>query len=152
MDGQPSIVRWLVGFAGVFLILLAMCDVFMTVLFARAASGPVSHRLGQCLWAIARRLGRAVPRYKTMILGFCGPVLMVLLMGTWIAMLLLGFTLLAWPNMGTGIASQSGITPRDFWSAFYFAGGSMTTVGSGDLRPVVPFFKFVCVIDSVLGI
>ena len=142
---------WLILLGGV-LILLALSDVFMTVLYARAGTGPMSHRLAEGGWAIFRRLGRAVPRCKDTILAFFGPLYLVVLMAAWIGLLLLGFTLVAWPNLGTGIRSQSGDTPTDFLTAFYYAGGSMTTVGSGDIRPVAYVFKFLTVFDSVIGV
>jgi hypothetical protein len=150
MDGR--IFNVIIQFVGVALIVLGVADVYMTVLYARAGTGPISTRLGAAAWDVFRRAARAVPRCKDVILSACGPTTIVLLMAAWIACLLFGFTLIAWPALGTGIRSQSGDTPTDFLTAFYFAGASLTTVGSSDLRAVGPLYRVLTVLDSVLGI
>src|SRR4051794_24817418 len=127
--------RWLLELIGIALVLLSVTDVFMTVLYARVGTGPISHRLAKGGWAVARRISRRLGRFKDRFLSFFGPVYLVCVMIMWFGLLLLGFTLIAWPNMGRGVQSQAGNTPTDFWSAFYYAGGSMTTMGSGDIRP-----------------
>jgi hypothetical protein len=141
----------LIQFAGVALIALAVADVYMTVLYARAGTGPLSHRLASWGWAVARRVGRAVPGHKGGLLAAFGPTYVVVLISSWVSLLLLGFTLITWPRMGTGIQSTSGPTPTDFFTAFHFAGGSLTTVGSSELRPATAFFRFLTVVDSVIG-
>lgn len=138
--------------AGIGLILLSLADVFMTVLYARAGTGPLSHRLASYGWSVTRWAGRRLPaRWKDGFLSFYGPAYLVCLMSLWIGLLLIGFTLLAWPGLGNGIESTSGSTPTSFGAAFYYAGGSMVTVGSGDVRPVSPFYHFLTVIDSIIG-
>lgn len=142
----------LLQFAGMALILLSVADVFMTVLYARVGTGPMSHRLASWSWAIVRKIARRLPeQQKDTLLSFFGPGYLVLLTSIWIALLLFGFTLIAWPGLGTGIRSTAGQTPRDFLTAFYYAGGSMTTVGSGDLQPASALFKCLTVVDSILG-
>src|SRR4051794_337778 len=137
---------------GVALVLLSMLDVFMTVLYARAATGPLSHRLAYGSWYIARRVSRHLGSWKEGFLTLFGPAYILVQVAVWIALLIFGFTLISRPSLGIGVQSQSGPTPTDFATAFYYAGGSLTTVGSGDLRPVTPFFKYISVIDSLLGI
>ena len=148
MDGHP-VLRYLVEAAGTALIVMSMGDLFMTVFYARAGTGPMSQRVARFGWAVVRRVSRPLGRYKDVLLSFYGPGYLLLLLSLWLGLLLMGFTLLAWANLGTGIQSQTGNTPTDILTAFYYAGGSMTTVGSGDLRPVAPLFKVLTVIDSV---
>jgi hypothetical protein len=64
MNWHPG-VEWLVRLCGVALVLLSVSDVFMTVLFARAGTGPISQRLGEGMWAIFRRLSRCIPAART---------------------------------------------------------------------------------------
>jgi hypothetical protein len=152
MEEHP-LLRFLLPVVGGALVLLAVADVFMTVLYARVGTGPVSHRLSTVTWATARRIARRLGRQKDAFLSFFGPLYLVLIMMVWIGFLLFGFTLIAWPNLGRGIQrSQGAQTPTDFATAFYYAGGSMATVGSGDLRPVSPAMKVATVIASVLGL
>jgi hypothetical protein len=150
MDG-PAVKQWLLELCGTGLIALSMTDVFMTVFYARAGTGPLSHRVCGGCWGIARRLARCMGRFGDTFLTYFGPGILVFLMSLWIGLLLLGFTFIAWPNLGSGIMSQSGHTSGDFLTAFYYAGGSITTLGSGDIRPVTGLFKFLSVIDSIMG-
>src|SRR3954447_25206233 len=131
MDGRRLLT--VLGYAaGAAIILLALADVFMTVLYARVGTGPLSQRLARWSWAAVRRVARRLGPWKDGLLAFFGPAYLVTLMMLWIGLLLLGFALVAWPALGTGVRSTSGDTPTDFPTAFYYAGGSMTTVGSGD--------------------
>jgi hypothetical protein len=152
MNDHPLLV--LTAYAvGTATILLALADVFMTVLYARAATGPLSRRLATAGWAVVRRVARRLPPgRKDSLLGYFGPAYLMVLLAAWVALLLIGFTLLAWPGLGGGIQSQAGGTPADLLTAFYYAGGSLTTVGSGDLRPVSPLYKVLTVFDSIIGI
>ncbi|HEX8916325.1 MAG TPA: potassium channel family protein [Humisphaera sp.] len=146
--------RCVLGYAGgTALVLLALADVFMTVLYARAGTGPVSHRLAAGGWAVVRRVARRLaPARRDALLGYFGPGYLVTLLAVWFGLLLLGFTLLTWPGLGGGIVRQDGPTPTDLLTAFHFAGGSLTTVGTGDLQPKSAFYRVLTVIDSVIGI
>jgi ion channel len=144
---------WLVQLAGIALILLSVSDVFMTVLYVRAGTGPMSHRLARRAWGLARWLAHALPqRSKDTFLTFFGPAFLVALTTVWVGLAIVGFSLITWPYLGKGVTSQIGPTPTDFLTAFYFAGGSMSTMGGGDLRAVSPAFKCLAVMMSVLGV
>jgi len=152
MDGNYWL-GLLVQLIGIAMVLLSLVDVFMTVLYARVGTGPLSHRLATYAWPVVRRATRPLPhRTRYTLLSFFGPGYLVSLITIWIALLLLGFTLFTWPELGRGVANTSGTTPTDFWTAFYYAGGSLTTVGNTPLQPASRLFKFINVIDSALGI
>lgn len=147
-----NIARWIEELAGVGLIFLAMADVFMTALYVRAGTGPLSHRLVRVSWAIVRRASRLLPvQWRIGFLSFFGPVFVVGLTMLWIGLLLFGFALITLPNLGRGIRSQNGPTPTDLTTAFYSAGTSTSTVGSNELGPVSGGFKILTVLSSLLG-
>jgi hypothetical protein len=150
-SGWRAVAAFLSQFVGVALVVVAMTDVFLRVLYARASTAPVSRRVASGVWAAFRGVAGWFPRHQAVILSLGGPSCIVMQMVVWVGLLLLGFTLIAWPSLGSGIQSERGDTPRDFLTAFYYAGGSMTTIGSGDIRPVAPAFKVLTVIDSLMG-
>src|SRR4051794_2494066 len=113
---------------GVSLIALALSDVIMTVLYARAGTGPLSRRLAAVGWAAIRQAARCTPKWKDDLLGFFAPLYIVVLLSVWLCLLIFGFTLIVWAGLGRGVVSQSGTTPTDLVTAFNFAGSSLTTV------------------------
>lgn len=131
---------------------VTLLDVFMTVLFARSGSGVVSRRLARAIWFLFRRAGRWLPRWRDQILSFSGPVILVTVIGIWVWMLVIGFALMFWPALGRGIVASHEPTPTDFWSAVYFSGTSVTTVGSADFYPRTSVCRVVPVFASILGI
>ena len=81
---------------GAFLMLSVLLDVFLTVLYARVGTGILSHKLARLTW----RLFRLVPagRYRPMVLSFCGPAILVLLVLTWSVLLAFGAGLIIHPD------------------------------------------------------
>ena len=151
MDGH-TLLRWLSQGSGVLLIGIVLTDVFLTVLYARIHSGIISNHLGGWTWRAFRLLGRAFPRRRDKILSFCGPAILVLLVGVWVAGLILGGGLLVYPSLGTSVRTTSGSpTPTDFVTALYVAGDTLTTVGAADLSPRTGFFRLFYTINSVVG-
>src|SRR5215218_285235 len=107
--------KWLLQLSGAALVALAMADVFMTVLYARVGTGPLSHRLARWGWAVVRRAARLLPKGgKDCLLSYFGPAYLVVLLSLWLGLLLVGFTLIAWPALGSGIEWTTGQTPTDF--------------------------------------
>lgn len=66
-------------------------------------------------------------------------------------MLLLGFALIVWVGLGTGIQAEQGETPTDFITALYYAGFSLSTLGIGDLAPQTASYRLLMVLKSMLG-
>jgi hypothetical protein len=120
------------------------------VLYARQGVGLSSH-LCPLAWRGIRRIALALPRWREQVLSFGGPLILVLTLVTWFGALILGFGLLIWPSLGTAIRSSSEPTPRDFVTALYVAGDSLTTVGSGDTAPHTAFTKIVVTGASATG-
>jgi len=151
MDGH-TLLRWLSQGSGVLLIGVVLADVFLTVLYARIHAGIISNHLGGWAWRTFRAVGGLFPERRDKILSFCGPAILVLLVGVWVAGLILGGALLIYPSLGTSVrATSGGPTPTDFVTAMYVAGDSLTTVGVSDLSPRSRFFRLFYSFNSVIG-
>lgn len=131
--------------------LVALADIFLTVLYARSSASLLSNRLHQSVWRLFRRGALALPKYKDRLLSYAGPTLLVLTVFVWVALLLLGFTLIVWPALGSAIQSSSGGTPTSFAAALYYAGFSLTTLGTGDIVPLSAFYRLLTVLMAAVG-
>ena len=67
-----------------------LLDVFTTVLYARLGTGIISHRLARATWWVFRATANRLWRRRATILTFCGPVVLVVLVGFWILALTVG--------------------------------------------------------------
>ena len=148
------ILRWLSPVLGVSLIVFALADVFLTVLYARIGAAFLTEALGAWLWRVFKKLAPLVPRYRGGILSFCGPVVLLLAVSIWVTMLIVGFGLIVWPRLGISVVSgePNVPTPTDLASAIYYSGCCLTTAFNGDLVPRSTFFRLLVSVESVLGI
>jgi hypothetical protein len=126
--------------------------VFLTVLYARVGAGMIGHNLARATWRLFRTIARPFRRGRDAILSFCGPTILVLLVGTWVLGLMCGGALIVYPQLGKTITANSGPTDTSFAAALYITGDSLTTVGTSDFAPrsAPPrlFFTFM----SLIGI
>jgi hypothetical protein len=120
--------------AGVFLIAVALRDVFQGVIVPRAENTTlrVSRYLMRGMWHVWPRIAyRMYPRDATRrenFLGTFAPFHLVTLLATWVVMLVIGWGLVFYGLRG-------GLHPQDvsFGSALYYAGSSLLTIGYGDI-------------------
>lgn len=133
------------------LVVLALLDVFLTVLYSRAGVGLLAPRLYRGTWALFKAVGRVAGRHKDAVLSFSGPAMMLLSVGMWFLLLLLGFSLIVWPALGVSVMKSSGTTPTDWWTAVYYTGYSLTTLGTGDLVPNSTFYRLLMVAKALVG-
>lgn len=151
MDGH-TLIRWIETLLGGILILVILTDVFLTVLYARMGTGILSHQLACYTWWVFRSATKLIPRHRDVVLSFCGPVILVLLVFVWIVGLAVGGAMVIQPRLGTSILANTGPTPTDFVSALYMAGDSMSTVGTSDLSPKTAFVRLFFMTMSFLGL
>jgi hypothetical protein len=135
--------------AGLVLIAVALADVFLNVLYARAGiaifSRPVAHMVRNA-FALAGRLGG---RQRARINSFCGPAIVMALLLSWLAMLVVGSAMVIHPTLGHGVRGGVG---SDFITALNVAGGNISSVGASPFAPVTPAFKLFFLFDCFLGI
>jgi hypothetical protein len=136
---------------GAALVFLALADIFLTVLYARSGMSVLSDRLHSGVWRVVRRAALARPSRRDRLLGYAGPVLLVLTVVLWTALLLLGFALIVWPVLGSAIRASSGATSTGFATALYYAGFNLTTLGVGDIVPLTPVHRLLTVLMAVTG-
>jgi hypothetical protein len=66
-------------------------------------------------------------------------------------LLLLGFSLIVWAALGSAIQASSGGTATGFPAALYYAGFSLTTLGTGDIVPLSAPYRLLTVLMAAIG-
>ena len=141
----------LIKSAGAAIVMLALADVFLTVLHTRGDAGVLSTRLNHWLWIGLRAATRRAGRRRDALRTYAGPVALVLTVGMWVTLVTVGFALIAWPDMGGAIRSPVMRTPTDLFTAIYYSGMGLTTLGLGDFIPETPFTRGVLLAEALLG-
>ncbi|MBD2433496.1 MULTISPECIES: potassium channel family protein [Fischerella] len=141
----------LVQIVGVGLVILSLIDIYLTVLFPRLGSSLLSLSLGKGMWRLFRLLARTVPCKDEKLLSHSGPTLIIVTVTLWVSLLICGFALIVWVDLGSAIQSNNGWTDTDFVSALYYSGFSLTTLGTGDLSPKTDFQRLLMILEAALG-
>ncbi|SDB08132.1 Ion channel [Desulfonatronum thiosulfatophilum] len=142
---------WIIYTLGALLVLCAAVDVFLTVLYARSGIGLLSPGVNRSVWFLFRKTAGFVPSRKHLILSFCGPTIIVVLTLLWVVLLVTGFALIIWPQLGINVVSDNGRTPTHFMAAMYYSGYSFSTLGTGNIIPENDFYRILMVAQSVIG-
>jgi len=137
--------------SGALLMLLALLDVFLTVLYARAGTGVFSPFVCALEWRLLRRIAKLFGRRAQLFLSLCGPAIVVSLISWWALLLTVGAALIFHPYLGSAITTSSGPTPTDFASATYAAANSMSIVGSSGFSPQTSTFRLIFMFNSLVG-
>lgn len=137
--------------AGAALVLLALVDVFLTVLHARLGTAVLSTRVSRLVWRAFRPFAARAGRQRGKVLSFCAPTILVALVGMWAALLAVGMALLIHPALGSAVRASAGPTPGDFVTAMYAAGSSLFFVSVGDLAPHTPPYRLLYLVSSLIG-
>ena len=136
---------------GSLLILVGGLDVFFSVLYARSGTGILAPRVNRIVWHIFRQTAILFKNRCDAVLSFCGPVLLVVLIAMWAALLVVGFALIILPQLGEGIQKSSGTADQGFWTALYYSGYCFTTLGVGNLTPATPFWRMLAIFEAAIG-
>src|SRR5918993_3967050 len=136
---------------GILLILIILLDIFLTVLYARIGTSLIGSRVGQLVWASFVTASKVFGSRRGAVLSFCGPVILVLLVGVWALGLTLGAALIVHPELGTSIRASNGDTPTDFVTAMYAGGTSMAIVGASDFTPHTSPTRLLFLFNSLIG-
>ena len=135
--------------AGAILMLLVLADVFLTVLYARAGFGIISQQLARLTWSFFRSL--PATGHRAAVLSFCGPAILVLLVLIWSLLLAFGAALIVHPELGSGIRNSSGETAKDFMTALFIGGSSLSIVGSSNYAPESAAMKMLFLFNAIVG-
>lgn len=142
---------WLLQVIGTGLIVIAIADIYLTVLYPRGDKGLVSNRLARGLWYLFRVCGRITRRHRDRILSYIGSTLLVVTVAVWVLLLIVGFALIYLPALGNEIRMEGGNTPTDFVTAIYYSGYSIATLGTGDITPRTGTYRLLMILEAVLG-
>ena len=149
MDGTLGRLEQVLG-AGLFAAVLL--DVFLTVLYARMGTSIAAGPLARLTWRVFRAASAPFGRRRGVVLSFCGPAVLVLLVTAWSFGLTLGAALVIHPALGSGIRAASGDeTPTDFVAALDAAGNSLSVVGSGEFGPRTTPYRLLYLFNSLVG-
>ena len=137
---------------GLLLILIGLLDAFETVVLPRRVVRRlrISNLFYLATWAPFRAFVRRAHTggRREDLLSFYGPSSLLLLVGIWAVMLVLGFSLLQW---AAGSAFNTTDNQRDFWTDLYFSGTTFFTLGLGDVAPVSGIARLLTVIEGGTG-
>jgi hypothetical protein len=136
---------------GIVLILLALIDIYLTVLRSHVDSGLLSVSIARGTWQLFRSGARFVPKQRHQLLSYSGSTVVVMIVVVWVLLLILGFALINWTGLGTTIRASQGQTPTDFITALYYSGYSLTTLGTGDLVPQTGISRLLVIFEAALG-
>src|SRR5260370_18373566 len=82
------------------------------------------------------------------VLGMYGPLALLLLLGMWAALLIVGFGLLEW-GLGSPLAADG--RPVTFGTDLYFSGTTLLTLGLGDVVPMTGAAEVLAVVEVGTG-
>ena len=136
---------------GTGIIILVLLDIYLTVLFHRLGSSIISMPLNQGIWRLFRLVARGIPSKSDCLLAHSGSVMIVAILVIWAALLIGGFALIIFPELGFAIQASEGQTPTDFVTALYYSGFSFTTLGTGDLVPKTSAYRILTLLEAALG-
>ncbi|MBE9166154.1 two pore domain potassium channel family protein [Pleurocapsales cyanobacterium LEGE 06147] len=133
------------------LVILALTDIYLTVLRPRANSALLSVKISRAIWQFFRLAVRIVPLKKGQLLSHSGSIILIAIVVAWVLLLLFGFALIVWQDLGSGIQASQGQTPTDFLTALYYSGFSLTTLGTGDIVPKTDNYRLLMILQAALG-
>jgi hypothetical protein len=137
---------------GALLGLTVLIDIFLLILYARANKSIISKEISHVVWRMFVGISKAFGRWRETFLTFSGPVILVMVLGSWALLLSLAAALIIHPNLGTGIVTNHGETPTDFVTALYVGGSSLSFIGASDFTPQSGFFRLFYLFTSLIGV
>lgn len=142
---------YLAAAVGLGMIVTILWDAFETILVPRRVSRKLRltrffYMTSWRTWrSIARRINK--PSQRETLLGFFGPLSLILLLALWAACLILGFCLLQW----SAAQLYPGPTPRTWGDLLYMSGETFFTLGYGDITPASGLGRFFSVMEAGMG-
>jgi hypothetical protein len=138
--------------AGVALFLIVVWDAFEAIILPRRVTRKfrLTRLFFKSTWGVWRFVVNLVPARKPReaLLGFYGPLSLLLLIGVWAIGLVFGFGLMQY---GTGSALIASGSPPGFWIDFYLSGTTFFTLGLGDVLPRSGLARALVVAEAGFG-
>jgi hypothetical protein len=138
--------------AGVAIFLIVMWDAFEAVILPRRVTRRfrLTRAFYRVTWRGSQLLAGIFPARKTRetLLGFYGPISLLVLIGVWAIGLVLGFGLMQY---GAGSAVNASGTQPSFGTDIYLSGTTFFTLGLGDVVPRSPLARALVVTEAGFG-
>jgi hypothetical protein len=135
---------------GVVLIALALRDIF-DVLFHPLGRGTITRRVVGAIAALARRS----PGPSGTLGLLAGPIGYIAVVGTWAALLAVGWALVFWPQLPQGFNFNPQLDPAahsGFLDALYVSLVNLTSLGYGDISPASPLLRILGPVETLFGL
>ncbi len=138
--------------AGLLVLLAVLLDALETVVLPRRVRGLFRltawyYRLTWGPWAAMTRRIKSQPRRES-VLGYYGPLSLIVLLALWAAGLILGFALVQY---GAGAHLLLSNARPSFGLLLYHSGETFFTLGYGDIIPDSGPSRFVAVLEAGMG-
>ncbi|MDR7383161.1 potassium channel family protein [Promicromonospora iranensis] len=141
-----GVVTGLMTGAGILLVLLALRDVFHTLLNP-SGRGRISVLVTSLVWWVCHRLGARAVRTS-------GPAAMAVVAVSWVGLVVTGWALVYWPHLETGFSYSTDLEParrNDAVDAFYVSVVTLTTLGFGDVVPTTTWLRLAAPVEGLIG-
>jgi hypothetical protein len=139
---------WVVTGVGVVVVLAALRDIFHT-LWHPSGRGGVARRVLAAVWR-GGRPRRGHRRVRVL----AGPLAMVVVVMAWVALIVLGWTLIYWPHLEDGFFISESLpqTARGgLLEALYLSMVTLATLGFGDIVPTEEWLRVAVPLQAMLG-
>lgn len=147
---------WLAFPFGIGLIVMALLDIFLTVLHIEAES-PFSNQLNRGFWRAMRTAAGLLPvsrAARSRVLAWGAPLMIVGDVAFWATAFVAGFGLLYWPlvHQPAFFSVNAEADASSLSDALYFSAVSFFTLGYGDVVPLHPASRFLAVVEGAVGL
>jgi hypothetical protein len=138
--------------AGIAMFLIVIWDAFESIILPRRVTRKfrLTRVFYRITWQSSKLLVKLVPSHKTRetLLGFYGPISLLVLIGVWAVGLVLGFGLM---QFGAGSAVNITGGHPSLSTDFYLSGTTFFTLGLGDVVPRSGLARVLVVVEAGFG-
>ncbi len=132
---------------GALLIATALLDMFREVVHP-GKNGFLVRGISRTIW----RLLHLLPERSGNPLSWAAPLTVVVSIGMWVILLILGWALIIWPQLPQGYVYAAGVPQRaGFIEALYISQMTLTTLGYGDIVPRAGHLRILLPLEAFLG-
>ncbi|WP_227995700.1 potassium channel family protein [Glycomyces albidus] len=129
------------------LIVAVAWDAAVTVLHPDR-EGLLATAVRRVVWSATTRLST---RLGTFVFALAGPAMLACTFLGWILLAIVGLALAVWRLLDTDFAVQTPLGTPDFADALYYAAGTITVLGYGDLTPLSTQAQLISVFGAGVG-
>jgi voltage-gated potassium channel Kch len=146
MSAAPTLLLTVLGAS---LILVVLRDAF-EALFHPDGRRVLSRGIIRVSWRLFHRIARRRPRA----FALAGPVTLLAILISWMALLILGWALIIWPHLPDGFhfASELGRPGGGFSEAIYLSIVTLATIGYGDISPASDLMRLIVPLEALIGL